>query len=438
MDPGISKRIHQFDFAGSSEQLSHLLGNFDSDPPSNMSLMRLQIFPYGDPELRGLFARFPFSFPKLSHLDLGNFLPDSSSPIFTTSSLTSLKLFLPYRKEDRYTPLQFSQILQQHPNLQELELNHGAIPLPGPSSAPAPFTLPRLVSLRLHGMEAAISGLIDLIDMSSPLHDVVIRFARDPESTVPAFAGAVGKILVGYYECQGLDYPRKIDHFTISYRSEEPRLVFNAQSGSGPKSNPRSNLELLFDNIYEHSGEVIVKDTLPLFPLNGVRVFTTNGPPIYGRLQNLHVFRKMIDVSHLRLNKQDISPALLALSHNLGAFRAVTKPSQLTHARTAEPDQRVFPKLESLTLSYLDILFGHEEKLLAVLKGRRDCNIGLKNLVIQSCRVHKVELRSKLRKLVKEVKWVNVNMVELDCEDTDDDCQVGRCGCGELGVRVRW
>jgi len=72
---------------------------------------------------------------------------------------------------------------------------------------------------------------------------------------------------------------------------------------------------------------------------------------------------------------------------------------------------------------------------LGVLKGRRDCNVGLKKLVIQSCRVHKVEWRSKLKELVKEVKWDNVEVVGSDYGDTDDDDLVGLCGCGELGIR---
>ena len=254
IDSGVPKRIHQLEFIGSSEQLPHLLGAFDSVLPSNLSLMRLHIIPYGDREQHGPLSSFlTSSFPKLSQLDLWNLLPDSSSPIFTTSSLTSLKLHFPYQKRNHYTLSQFSQIHQHHPNLQELDLNHGAIPLPGPSSDSAPFTLPRLVGLRLHGVEAAISGFIDLIGMSSPLHDVVVHFIRGPGSPVPALVGTVKKILDGYYECWGLNYTRKVNNFTISYSLDGDHLVFNAQSRS---SNPRSNLELQINGIYEQVGEV--------------------------------------------------------------------------------------------------------------------------------------------------------------------------------------
>jgi len=113
----------------------------------------------------------------------------------------------------------------------------------------------------------------------------------------------------------------------------------------------------------------------------------------------------MKNVSHLRINNQDIFPALQALSS----------------WNQAEPYQPPFPNLESLTLSNLDILFDCEVDLLSVLKGRRECDIGLKKLVIRSCRVHNAEYASKLRELAKEVKWDNVEVVGSDYEDTDDD-----------------
>jgi len=87
----------------------------------------------------------------------------------------------------------------------------------------------------------------------------------------------------------------------------------------------------------------------------------------------------------------------------------------------ADPHKQTFPKLESLTLSDLDILFDCEDDLLGVLKGRRDCNVGLRKLVIRSCRVHKAEYASKLRELVKEVKWDNVEVVGSGHGDTEDD-----------------
>ena len=91
-----------------------------------------------------------------------------------------------------------------------------------------------------------------------------------------------------------------------------------------------------------------------------------------------------------------------------------------------ETHQLPFPKLEFLTLSNLDILFDCEDELLGILKGRRDRNIGLKKLVIRSCRVHKIEYMARLMELVDEVKWDNLEVVGSDYDGTDDDTDAGR------------
>ena len=313
MDPTIPKRIRRLDFSGTNEQLVYFLGVFDSGPPSNASSIRFQIPPYDEHESRAHLAHFLSSpFPKLSQLDLGNFLPDFSSSIFTTSSLTSLKLFLPYDKNNQ-TLSQFSQILQQHPNLRELDLSRGAIPLAESSSVPVPFILPRLAKLRLYGMEAAILGFIDLIGMSSPLHDVAIRFGQGPKLTVSTLANTLKKILVAYYECQGLNHPRKVNHLTISYNSDKEHLVFNTWSYSAPISNLRSNLRLQFNGKYALAGNTMVEETLPLFPLDDIREFAAEGLVINGDGYR-GIFQKMKDLSHLRLEKLDILPVLDALS----------------------------------------------------------------------------------------------------------------------------
>ena len=92
--------------------------------------------------------------------------------------------------------------------------------------------------------------------------------------------------------------------------------------------------------------------------------------------------------------------------------------------RTDESGQLV-PKLESLALSHLDLLFDVEGDLLDVLEERHHFHIGLKKLVIQSCRVHEGAYRSKLRKLVKMVKWNNVEVVGRDYGRSDDDVNTG-------------
>lgn len=63
-----------------------------------------------------------------------------------------------------------------------------------------------------------------------------------------------------------------------------------------------------------------------------------------------------------------------------------------------------------------------------VLKGRRDCNAGLKKLVIRSCRVRKAEFVSELRELVKEVKWDDVEVVGSDYGNTDDETDADESG----------
>jgi len=316
MDPTIPSRTHQLDFSGTSGQLAHFLGIFDSSPPSNASSIRLQLFPYDGLGPREHFARLLSSpFPKLSKLNVGNFLPDPSSSIYTTSKLTSLKLFLPYGENGRYTLTQFSQILQQHPTLEELDLNHGAIPLSGTPGIPVSFTLPRLVNLRLYGTKGAIIGLIDLIGMSSPLHDVVIHVDYTPDFTVPALAGTMEKIVVPYYNCKGVNYHRKIDSLTISSRMDELYLTFDAKS----HSTPTSNLEVQFLWVGQLGCRKVVDAIFDLLPSNDVQELTVEGFPITRRM-----LQKMNKLSHLRLcnqGRQGIRETLDALSIcNQGAF----------------------------------------------------------------------------------------------------------------------
>ena len=345
MDPTItSKRIRQLDFSGTNEQLVQLLDAFDSNPPSNASSIRIQIFPFDrryhrksdDP--RGHIARFLSPpFPRLARLDLENILPNPSSPIFTTSNLISLKLSILYARENRYTPSQLLQILRQHPNLQELDLNHDAIPLPGPPSAPVSFVLPRLADLRLYGSEAAILGFIDLIGMSSPLHNVIVCFELNRGLTIPGLASTVKEMLVAYYECQGLNYSRTVDHLIISYDSGERYLAFNTRSHSVPTSNLglKANLRLQFNGVLPD--DAMATEIFPLFPLHDLQEFTAEGQVIYG-CRYRGMFQKMKNLSHLRLENLDIRPVLGALSSgSQGLSQRVTNTTPIhphTHRRT--------------------------------------------------------------------------------------------------------
>ena len=303
MAPAIPRRTYGLDFSGTGDQLSYFLGVFDSNPPSNLSSIRLQVNPYDGREPQGCLARLlSLPLPKLSTLNIGNFLPNPSSPIFTTSKLISLKLFLPYQKEGRYTLAQFSEILQQHPTLQELDLNHGAIPLPGVPGTSAPVVLPRLAILRLHGTSGPILGLMDLIGTSSPLHNIVIHFCHATNSTVADITKTMETILVPYYNRQDLDHPREVRSLAISMRGS--LLTYDARS----HSTPTSNLELQF----RLSGGLVLhnlaEETFAFFPSGNIREFS---------IRELTLTREMVwkmgDLLHLRLYHQHGHVLLLAL-----------------------------------------------------------------------------------------------------------------------------
>ena len=174
-DTDTPKRIRQLDFSDRPEQLEYFLGALNSSSISVTSSIRLRSTQSIDPG--EYLTRFlSLSFPKLSNLDIENFLPDSSSPIFTTSNLSSLKLRSPYDILPHYTLAQVSQVLHRHSDLRELDFEIGAAPLIESPDAPVPFPLPQLVNLRLYATETAIARLIDLVRMSSPLHNVTIHF----------------------------------------------------------------------------------------------------------------------------------------------------------------------------------------------------------------------------------------------------------------------
>ena len=203
-DPTLPVRIRQLNFSGGSKGLDSLLDALNSGPLSNLSSIQLELpdFRYEE-ETKDHFACFlPHSFPKLSKLDIEQCRPDSSSPLFTTSNLTSLKLFFHYHSNKPcFTLAQFSKILQRHPNLQELDLGDGTIPRVGSPEILVSITLPQLVDLRLCGMAQCISGFVNTIDMSSPLYNVILYFHHRPgDLQVPTLVNAVKEILAAVRE----------------------------------------------------------------------------------------------------------------------------------------------------------------------------------------------------------------------------------------------
>lgn len=91
----------------------------------------------------------------------------------------------------------------------------------------------------------------------------------------------------------------------------------------------------------------------------------------------------------------------------------------LIHPHTCTDVQQPIPKLESLTLCHLDVLFGCQEKLLDFLRGRVHTG-GLKKLVLRWCRVHQEGMKSRLGELVSRVRWDNVKAVGPDYRGSDD------------------
>ena len=309
-DPTIPDRIRTLDFAGTNDQLEDLLSAFSSSRSSNASSIRLHVIQYngrGPQKHTTAFLSLPF--PKLSKLDINNSLPDSSSLIFTTSNLVSLRLGIPYGDKSCYTRSQFSKILQRHPNLQELHLWQGGMPQVEPLEPLIPVVLPRLVDLKLYGTEAVIAGFMDLISTSSPLHNVIIDFGSASTTAAPALADAVRKFLALYYECQGLDYPRMADRLTVSLDSG-PRglLVINTASHSTSASHPSSDLELRFGG----ADKILAGEICLLFPLDQVVEFSAIGLHLL-RPRYREIYGKMESLLHLRLDKMDPGPVMGAL-----------------------------------------------------------------------------------------------------------------------------
>lgn len=423
-DPALPVRIRQLDFTGGSKELDSLLDALNSGPLTNLSSIRLRFshFRY-EGETRDHFAGFlPFSFPKLSKLDMEQCQPDSSSPLFTTSNLTSLKLHFHYcSSTPRFTLAQLSKILQRHPNLQELDLRAGTISRVGSPEVLVPVILPQLVDLRLHGTAQCISGFVNVIDMSSPLYNVVLHFDRPCDLHVPTFVNAVKEILAAYYECEGLDYPRKANSLTISSRPGgcygPPSFV--ARSPPTPVSTPQSNLELEFER--EFDGDEVF-ELLSLFPLNNVQELFVNGLDL-ASMDYRMLLRRMEGLTHLKLRALDIAPILEEMnSCDQGSSEEATEIlHRMTYTWIVGPTGQTVPKLVSLTLSRIDLLRGVGGELLAFLERRYNQDIGLKHLVVESCRVHTAEEEVNSKEYVDKVEWIKPKEVGFYFESEEPD-----------------
>jgi len=320
-------RIARLDFSGNIEQLMRLLGASGPSPFSlNASSIRFHIIkPDRREQPKCLDHLLSSSFPKLSVFDIDGFLPDPSSPIFTTSYLTSLKLHSHPHEERHYTLSQFAKILQHHPNLRELDLNESALRLTEPSGPLVPFVLPRLVDLRLHGYKWGVVRLTDLIGVSSPLRNTDILIQECYSIPTPTLVGIMKKILTMHYECPGLGHPRTTDCLTISSDPLGYNLAFDAGSRSTSVSHPTSNFKLHFKGVGVDNAYKLVKDMFPLFPsVDHVQEFTAVGLKLRADVYR-RMLRKMKGILHLRLDSLDIEPVLDALGvDNRGLYGKAT------------------------------------------------------------------------------------------------------------------
>ena len=323
MDP-IPRNIRELDFVGTHEQLENFFGTFDSSPPSSASSIRIYTV-YYDQSRDHFTARFLSSpFPNLSQLEFVGLMAASSSPIFTTSNLTSLKLHGAYDDQNRHNQSQFSQILQLHPNLQELVLKEGGLPLVEKSRAPTPVVLPQLVNLTLEGVVPLIAGFVDLINMSSPLNNVVIHFQYIYSSpTIPSLSSTTRKLLTAYYGCRGLGYSRKVNYLCVSSEWPINGQAITAASFPTPGGHPTYNLKLHFHGGWNKLAEEIV----PFFPSKNLHIFAAIGLTL-----SVEGWRRMLqgmkNLMHLRLSDLDIGPTLDALSEldldDGGVYRGAT------------------------------------------------------------------------------------------------------------------
>ena len=157
--------------------------------------------------------------------------------------------------------------------------------------------------------------------MSSPLYNVVLHFHRPHDPNAPTILNAVKEILAVYYECEGLDYPCKVNSLAISSRPQGyyNSLSFIVRSPSAPVSTPQSNLKLKF------KGKNELFKLFSLLPLDGVQDFTAKELELssggYYRL-----FRRMKNLPRLQLVALDIGPALEAMrSRNQGVSNGATE-----------------------------------------------------------------------------------------------------------------
>ena len=154
------------------------------------------------------------------------------------------------------------------------------------------------------GIKTAISRFIDHIDISSPLHDIIKHF----DIVLGWGVFRIMRIILAYHEGCGLNRPRGVGCFTISY-SDEQHLVVESHPHSTPTPNQKSALTLEFYRIYGSMLPIMLESKFSLYPLDDVWEFTNEGWSV-NEEGVLREFEKTKVLPHLRLNNQEIFRAL--------------------------------------------------------------------------------------------------------------------------------
>ena len=358
MESETPKRIRQLDFSGTTHQFKCILNALDSRSLSTTSSIRLRILRSSDGEHLARFSSFPF--PKLSRLDVANFLPDLTSSIFVTSNLTSLKLDIPCPDGRYCTQSQLLQVLQQNRNLRQLNFKAGGLSLAGDSGRLVPALLPHLADLKLSGTTEVIDRFLDLVCMSSPIHRITIHFQRNYAHDTEPLVIIMRKLLTMYYGCKELEPQRKVSHFTAF--SDTGSII-----AGDHLTHPTYCLRLEFQN---NKGELFQK-VIPLFPLNYILDFTASGFDLATDAWR-GILLRMESLSHLRLERMNTESVLNALGPNDGgAHGERIQTIVIDHSRFhGQPRSTGFPRTEITVIRCPRILRRDDRK--TVRSGRGD------------------------------------------------------------------
>lgn len=308
MESETPKKICRLDFSGTPTQFEHILNALDSRSLSTTSSIRLRILP---PDREHLTRFFSFTFPKLSNLEVENFLPDPTSAIFTTSNLTSLKLDLLRRDGRYYTQSQLLQVLQWNQNLRQLDFKAGGLPLAADSGGSAPVLLPHLVDLRLRGTNEVIDGFLGLVCMSSPLHKISIHFQHHYIQHTAPFVNTTQKFLTAYYGSKEPERRRKVSHLAVLSHA-------GTISAKDDSTHPTYSFEVKFQDSRD---DFFFQKVIPLFPLSHVYDCTVAGLDLSMNSWR-GILLRMESLSHLQLRSMNTESVLYALNSNDGgAFK---------------------------------------------------------------------------------------------------------------------